>query len=119
MVGNSTGNDLPDNNTTVEELKGEEQDAAENIAQGPKKKPAPDGNDGSSSSSGLGGDGEGVGGNAVAGEVHSRAPDQGLIHSSDKSIIGLLTRLGIRKHYDIRMINVEQFQISCGYRNAF
>ena len=110
VVDNSTGNDPPDNNTAVEELKGEEQDAAENIAQGPKKKPAPDGDDVSSSSSGLGGDGEGVGGNAVSGGRRSRAYDQGLIHSSDKPILRILTRLGIRKHCAIRMINVEKFQ---------
>ena len=49
VVDNATRNDLPDNNVTAEESKEEEQDAAENIAQGHKKKPAPDGNDGSSS----------------------------------------------------------------------
>ena len=49
VVDNATGNDLPNDNVTAEELKEEEQDAAKNIAQGHKKKPAPDGNDGSSS----------------------------------------------------------------------
>ena len=110
VVDNATGNDLPDNNTAAEDLKEENQDAAKDLAQGPKKKPASDGDDGSSSSSGLGCDGEGVGGSSGSRGRRSRAPDQGLIHSSAKPIPRLLTRLGIKKHCAIYMINVEQFQ---------
>ena len=55
VVDNATGNDLPDKNAAAEYLKEEEQDAAKNIVQGPNNKPIPDGGDGSSSSSGLGG----------------------------------------------------------------
>ena len=40
----------------------------------------------------------------------SRAPDQGLIHSSAKPILRILTCLVIENHCAIRMINVEQFQ---------
>ena len=65
-VDNATGIDLPNNNSAVGESKEEEQDAAKNIVQGPKKNPAPDGNDRYSSSSGSGGDGEGVVENAGA-----------------------------------------------------
>ena len=90
MVNNATGNDLPDENAATEYSKEEEQDAAENLAQGPKKRPAPDGDNGSSSSSGLGGDVEVVGRNAGAGGRRSRAPDQDLIHSSAKTILRLL-----------------------------
>ena len=49
VVDNSTGNDLHDKNPATEELKEEEQDAAENIVQGHNKKPSPDGDGGSSS----------------------------------------------------------------------
>ena len=54
MVDHATGNDLPNDNTATEESKKEEQDAAENLVQGPKNNPAPDGDYGSSSSSGSG-----------------------------------------------------------------
>ena len=49
VVNNTTGNDLLDKKAAAEYLKEEEQDAAENIVQGPKNKPVPDGDDGSSS----------------------------------------------------------------------
>ena len=107
VVDNATGNDLPDNNTAAEDLKEENQDAAKDLAQGPKKKPASDGDDGSSSSSGLGCDGEGVGGSSGSRGRRSRAPDQGLIHSSAKPILRVFTHLGIEKYCAIRMINVE------------
>ena len=95
MVDNANGIDLPDDNAGSEESKEEEQDVAENLAQGPKKKPAPDGDDGSSSSYGSGGDGAGVGGNSGAEGRLSHTPDQGLIHSSANPILRLLTRLVI------------------------
>ena len=91
-VNNATGIDLPDNNAATEESKEEEHDAAENIVQCPNKKPAPDGNDGSISSSVSGGDGEGVGGSAGAWGRRLHTPEQGLLHSSDNSILRLLTR---------------------------
>ena len=37
VVDNATGNDLPDDNVTAEESKEEEQDAAKNLVQVPKK----------------------------------------------------------------------------------
>ena len=37
VVDNATRNDLPDNNVTAEESKEEEQDAAKNLVQVPKK----------------------------------------------------------------------------------
>ena len=49
VVDNSTGNDLPDENSAAEESKEDLQDAAENIVQGHNKKPSPDGDGGSSS----------------------------------------------------------------------
>ena len=109
-VDNANVNDLPNDNVAAEESKEEERYEAENIAQGPKKKPASDSDDGSRNSSGLGDDGKGVGGNSVSGGRRSRAPDQGLIHSSANTIIRLLTRLGTENNCAIRMINVEQFQ---------
>ena len=109
VIDNDTGNDPPNDNAAAEESKEGEHDTAENITQVPKKNPAPDGDDASSSSFGLVGDGEGVGGNAGSGGRRSHTPDQGIIHSSAEPILRLLTRLGIEKHYAIRMINVEQF----------
>ena len=43
VVDNATGIELPDNNAAGEESKEEEQDAAENLSQGPNKNPAHDG----------------------------------------------------------------------------
>ena len=101
VIDNATGNDLPYDNVATEESKEEEQDAAENIAQGPKKKPAPDGDDVSSSSSGLGGDDEGVGVNDGAWGIRLRAPNQGIIHYYAKPILRILTCLGIEKYCSI------------------
>ena len=97
VLDNATGNDLSDDNSSAEELKEEGQYAVKNLAQGPKKNTAPDGDDVSSSSSGSGSDGEGVGVNAGSGGRRTRTPDQGLIHSSAEPILRLLTRLGIEK----------------------
>ena len=110
VVDNATRNDLPYEYAAIEDSEEEEQDAAGNLAQGPKKKPAPDGDNGFSSSSGWGGDSEGVGGNDGAGKRRSCAPDQGLSHSSAKPILRLLTCLGIERHCAICMINIEKFQ---------
>ena len=67
VVDNDTGNDLPDKKAAAEYLKEEEQDAAKNTVQGPKNRPVPDGDCGSSSSSGSETDGGGVGRIAGAG----------------------------------------------------
>ena len=109
-MDNATRIDLPDDNIAAEESKEEEQYAAKNINYGPKKKPAPDFDDGFSSTSGLGGDGEGVCGNAGDWVRRLHATDQGVIHSSANPILRLLKRLGIENHCAIQMINVEQFQ---------
>ena len=94
-VDNATGMDLPWQQCRRRRVEGRGTRRGQKSCPSPQENPALDGDDVCSSSSGSGGDSEVVGGIAGAWGRRLRAPYQGLIHSSAKTILILLTHLWI------------------------